>query len=351
LDFGLIALAFFFLTKKCIENRSLFAIIHSMDRRFVFERYYWLDSMIKSGRYPNRHDLADHFSITSRQASRDLDYMKNFLHAPLKYSRKKRGYYYSSEHFEFPKPRMTENELIGLIMADNMADSLDNRDTHKDIDAFARKIFEARGLDLDEIKKKLSIKNISYDKIKPQVFDPILQALHSNQKIRIVYRARFKLIQTSRVVNPLHIIFYMGNWYLYAYCEKRKNYRTFAFSRIHNVTLLKETIDHVHRNQNVKQLVEESFGIFLHDRVAERQKVVLKFKREIADMIREQVWVQSQVIEELDDGTVCVSFYVIDFTEITSEILKYGSNVEILEPHALREQIKEIISEMAMNYS
>lgn len=322
-----------------------------MNKQFVFERFYWLENQIKEGKFPNRQDLADKFMITIRQASRDIDFIKNDLQAPLEYSRERKGYYYSSEHFEIPKPRLSENELIGLIMADKMAESTKNNAMHKKIDSFARKIFLAKGFDLDQIKRKLSIKNISYEKIESQVYDTILQALHSNQKIRIEHSAQLNQDKTSRIVNPLQLILYMGNWYLYAYCEKRKGYRTFAISRIFSATLLEEAVDALHLDKDVKQLIEESFGIYLFDRDAEKHNVQIKFKKKIADRLKNQIWVQSQKMECLSDGSILVSFDVIDFTEIISEVLRYGSDVEVIKPKALRKEIRRIVNEMVLNYS
>ena len=75
----------------------------------VNDRIQWLHKKICEDAYPSAIDLANKFSISRRQAQRDVDKMKNQLGAPIIYSHVKGGYYYSTE-FTLPYMQEFEND-------------------------------------------------------------------------------------------------------------------------------------------------------------------------------------------------------------------------------------------------
>ena len=70
----------------------------------VIDRIQWLHKKICEDAYPSAIDLANKFSISRRQAQRDVDKMKTQLGAPIIYSHTRGGYYYS-EQFTLPYMR------------------------------------------------------------------------------------------------------------------------------------------------------------------------------------------------------------------------------------------------------
>lgn len=57
-------------------------------------RILWLHRMISEGRYPSLKDFANRFGISTRQAEREVHYLRNVIGAPVVYSRKEKGYRY-----------------------------------------------------------------------------------------------------------------------------------------------------------------------------------------------------------------------------------------------------------------
>lgn len=75
----------------------------------VNDRIQWLHKKICEEAYPSAIDLSNKFSISRRQAQRDVDKMKTQLGAPIRYSHTHNGYYYS-ESFVLPYMREFEND-------------------------------------------------------------------------------------------------------------------------------------------------------------------------------------------------------------------------------------------------
>jgi predicted DNA-binding transcriptional regulator YafY len=72
-------------------------------------RIQWLHKKIVELSYPNAMRLAEKFSISHRQAQREVVFLRDYLHAPLKYDMVHKGFYYS-EPFELPAFWLSSNE-------------------------------------------------------------------------------------------------------------------------------------------------------------------------------------------------------------------------------------------------
>ena len=40
--------------------------------------------------------VAEYFEVSAKSIQRDVEYMRDLLHAPIEYDQKKRGYYYET---------------------------------------------------------------------------------------------------------------------------------------------------------------------------------------------------------------------------------------------------------------
>jgi hypothetical protein len=78
-------------------------------------RIMWIDAQTRSGTYPNTQDIAGHFEISSRQAARDIEYMRDTLGAPLVYDHVHRGYRYEGETFVLPFAYLNAEQHASLV--------------------------------------------------------------------------------------------------------------------------------------------------------------------------------------------------------------------------------------------
>jgi len=79
-------------------------------------------------------------------------------------------------------------------------------------------------------------------------------------------------------------------------------------------------------------------------------EVCLKFSPEVTPWVSEQVWHSKQEQINNSDGSLCITFPVADLREIKREVLKYGSQVEVLSPVSLRAEVKKEIKKMKKIY-
>ncbi|MFH1674302.1 MAG: hypothetical protein ABIF87_12875 [Pseudomonadota bacterium] len=73
-----------------------------MAKKLAYERYFWFHSEIKADRYPNARILSEEFEVSQKTAQLDVEFMRDRMSAPLEYSYKNKGYFYTDDSFELP---------------------------------------------------------------------------------------------------------------------------------------------------------------------------------------------------------------------------------------------------------
>lgn len=318
-----------------------------MSKRLAYERYLWFHQRLKKKTFPRLRDLMERFEISQRQAAREIEHMRLFFYAPIEYSPDKKGYYYEDDSFEFPVPMISEEEIISLVIARRLSVTIPDERRKQQLNSFFENLAAYFDLDLPGIGKKISLKNVRYSRVAPGVFDAVLKGLNRGKKLDIAYRSVYTKESSQRIINPLHLVLYMGSWHIIAYCEMRKGVRDFALSRIRTIEILEDDIDAHLKSLDIKGEIDSAHGIFFEGK---KEKVVLRFNEKISDYVREQVWFPGQTLTEETNGEVTLSFFVTAFPEVVREVLSFGADVEVLEPPALREIIKDHIKKLSQEY-
>jgi predicted DNA-binding transcriptional regulator YafY len=342
-----------------------------MAKKLAYERYLYLHDRLKGKKYPKIGDLADKFEISRRQAAREIEFMRLFLGAPIEYSAEHGGYFYADDNFQLPGLWVSEEEIVSLVVARRLAAALPDRGLKKKFDLFLRKVSGDMDLDLLRLEEKVSLKNVRYSRVEPAVFSAVLLALVRERQLAITYApghsqtvTQQKAPQspngdgghsarqgdaghTARTIDPLHLLVYMGNWHLIAWCHERRAVRDFLLSRVREATLLAAPLAGPVTSEEIKEQIEERYGIFF---AGPATRVVLRFTPAGGRLVRDQVWFPGQECAWRADGSLLLSFPVADFRELVRDILPFGGDVEVLEPAELRRLLAKPIAEMAGMY-
>jgi predicted DNA-binding transcriptional regulator YafY len=318
-----------------------------MAKKLAYERYLWFHERLKAKRYPKIADLAEKFEISRRQAAREIEFMRLFLSAPIAYSGERNGYFYSDDNFQFPGLWVSEEEIVSLVVARRLAAALPDRELKKKFDLFLRKVGGDMDLDLLRLEGKVSLKNVRYYRVEPAVFQAVLRALARERQLAFTYAPASSGESRRRHVDPLHLLVYMGNWHLIAWCRQRRAVRDFVLSRMKEAEMLDEPVANPVKAEAIKERIEKRYGIFLD---GPERRVVLRFTPAGARLVRDQVWFPGQESEERPDGSLLLKFPVADFREVVRDILPFGADAEALEPPELRRLLADSIGKMAGIY-
>lgn len=322
-----------------------------MSDRLKYERFVWFHGRVRSGRHPNAGDLAEKFELSQRTAQRDIDFMRDRLGAPLSYDAAKKGYCYTDGAYELPSRWFSEDNVMALALAVRLASSIPDTGMKKTLCAFMDRLMGLQdGVPQDcaeGLSEKVSVKNIEYSRVDEGIFHEVVDALYRERPIVIAYHSPHTDKKTVRTVLPLHLVHYMGSWHIVAYCDTRKGLRDFALSRIKDINITTESVVLPGDLPPIKEYTRKHFGIM---QGGQTKEVCLRFGPSAAKWMAEQVWHPAQSVGFEPDGSLTMRFPVADFREIKRRILSHGSDVMVVGPKELREEVKKEIISMAVIY-
>ncbi|WP_276499402.1 helix-turn-helix transcriptional regulator [Pontibacter litorisediminis] len=151
-------------------------------------------------------------------------------------------------------------------------------------------------------------------------------------------------------VDPLVLLEYRNRWYLAAWDEADRRFKTFGLERMQEPQLTQVPVQQ-DRRAAFLALKQEALGVHLgsDQQVA---KVLLQVDGTMAPYIRTVPLHHSQAtLEEQENGSMSISLRLVLNHELESLLLSYGEHVEVLEPQVLREKLRERIQQLARRYT
>ena len=319
------------------------------------ERLYWLDREIRAGNYPGAKTMVARYGYAPSQAHADKRLLRDLLHAPIGFDRERGGWYYTDRTFVLPSLILTQRETQALRRALLVAREFGDADATKALQLLAESIGEyAPGVRLDSSEFESAAGAIHPSELAlldPELLGDARRAISRRQRVSLRYYSPHNDEETRRIVRPHHLRFWRGEAYLVAWCERKEDFRDFLLSRarIREWGLLPE--EETFRREKAFDAAGY-FSAAWEARHSEKAvEVKVRFSAYQARWIRERVYHPSQTLEELPGGGVLLRVSVAGTSEIRRWILGYGSDAEVVEPIALREEIKEEIKKLQKIYT
>jgi len=307
-----------------------------------------LHRMFKSHRRPvSICKIAHQLDCTEKTAKRAIIDLRDRFLAPIEYSSDQKGWHYDrsqSEPYELPGMWLTSKEIEGFALILKLLESI-RADVFgpslKPIENHILKQLHAKGIDPDIFTSNIKLIHRGDLHKNYDLLVKATDAINSNVCLVIVYKD-YKGSETTRTVSPLTLVHYCDNWYLDAWCHKRKALRTFQLTRIQTANILKDK-RHVPSSSDREQHFASSYGIF-----AGKAKHTAKiwFSAEVAREVAAKEWHPEQTIEWLERDELTLSLPYNDDRELLRDILKYGHSAEVLAPSKLRNRIRNTLRGM-----
>ncbi|MGC7099034.1 helix-turn-helix transcriptional regulator [Amycolatopsis lurida] len=181
----------------------------------------------------------------------------------------------------------------------------------------------------------------------PQLAE-VAEAVWQTRRLRIDYR-RWGNQQVTREVEPLGLILKGGNWYLAARCEGSD--RTYRVSRIEALT----TLEPFTRPADFDLAAywrewSEQFERRLYPRTAVVRLSPLA--RTLVPFYTGAVGARAlhTASEPDEDGWIRMELPVEQGRSAIGELLRFGPDLQVLEPASLRDELAEAIREMGAHY-
>jgi predicted DNA-binding transcriptional regulator YafY len=316
--------------------------------RSIYHRMKIIDDAIRQKTFPNCRSLAELLEVSQKSIQRDLEYMRDMLGAPIRYNPQKRGYEYSESGYYLPAVFLKTGEKRALRILNQALEPYISTPYFSEIKQAVDKVFESLPITRIEDKSQdlVSFEPPPSSEVDPENFQMIDEAVQNKIIIRLTYYSASSDQTKLRTIHPYHLHNDKGIWYVIAYCETRRAIRFFALNRISNLTLT-EKLFQVQTDFHLNNYLKDAFDMV---RQETPMQVELKFSAYQARWIRERVWHASQELLPQPDGSLVVRFKSSGLDSLKRWILRYGAEVEVLQPEELRQAIRDEIQKMGALY-
>ncbi|MDR0550456.1 MAG: WYL domain-containing protein [Spirochaetaceae bacterium] len=315
--------------------------------RAVLARIYFIDREIAAGKFPNVHDLAKEYEVGTATIYRDIEYMRYMLNAPIEYSAKNRGWYYTEKAFRLPAGFAAANDMLTLGMAKSLVALYKNTPLYEPALRLLNSITAPLSEENEDAgktawyEKRIVVPPVAQAYIDTGIWSIIAGAIKENKKITFEYKGYIDDDFKTRIVHPYQLLFDNGAWFLYAYSEERSAIRIFSLTHIKNAAItnehfiLPEEFDYCASND------DSFFGVF----AGKKESFKIAFNRHTANNIQDRLWAKDQKIYS-KNNKVIIEFTSSQYDKVLSWVLSFGSGARPLKPDQLVDQWKEQIIEL-----
>jgi predicted DNA-binding transcriptional regulator YafY len=276
---------------------------------------------------------------------RDLEYMRDRFGAPIVWDLGAGGYRLeiSADERLHPLPGLWLNEpeiyalLTGIELLGNLEPApLIGRQV-KPLRERLEKILELGQFSTEDIRRRIRLAPMGARQPSSKHFQAIAHALLSRKRLNLRHFGRLDATVTEREVSPQRLVYYRDNWYLDAFCHLRNDIRSFSVDAIEEANPIEKSAVSVDDAVLATQL-DAGYGIFSGGTT---KVAKLKFSPFKARWVAREYWHKDQKGQVLDDGSYLLEVPYFDDRELINDILRHGSQVDVLGPEELKTRLKQ----------
>lgn len=326
-------------------------------------RYRIIDRCLRNTHksYPSKDELRkaceeslfgsdDGANICDSTIEKDLFVMRMEHDAPIKYSKRHHGYYYTDPDFTINDIPLTEQDIEAIKFAANTLIQFKDVEMFKQFGFAIDKIFDRVNISGDPRETDIA-SHVQFEtaySIKGNEFlAPLLESIRQRQIVQFEYEGYQSGKRKPRRVVPLLLKEYRNRWYLISYDCIKENIITYALERME---FLESTTEIFHRKIDFspERFFKNAIGITAND--SNPEKIIFKADNIAAKYILSQPFHPTQQLIKEGKNRSTFSLEVIVSEELIRNLLSYGGEIEVLEPFELRQTILKRVVEMVANY-
>jgi predicted DNA-binding transcriptional regulator YafY len=320
-----------------------------MDRT---ERFYKIDQLLQSGTR-SFAEMQKALGVSRATLKRDLEYLRNRLHAPIEYDRETNGYRFGAAgagpRYELPGLWFSPEELHALLTMQHLLENLQPGLLTPHIKPLLSRLSTILGSgehEQAEVARRVRVLHLAAREMKHEHFGIVAQALLKRRRLHIKHYNRMEDQHTERDISPQRLVHYRDNWYVDAYCHLREDLRSFSVDAMQDPVLLDVRAREVPKAE-LDRYLKSGYGIFSGREVTWAK---LKFSPKAARWVAKQSWHGKQKGEFDKDGSYLLELPYTDDRELLMDILRHGEDVEVVGPPELRKRVTEALAGAARQY-
>ena len=304
-------------------------------------RLYAYKALFEAKRLVTRADMMEVAEVSLATFKRDIAKLRDQMGMPILFDKDRGGYFLDRNNLSTEMPGLWFNpeELVALLTIQRLIEQLEPGLVGLKLRPLQKKLTDllaAKGLGEAEIAKRVRMTFAGKRQLELKAFEQVALATISRKQIKVTHLSRERAEIVERTISPQELVHYRDNWYLDAWCHLRQGIRSFGLDAIEHVQILDtpalelDTIE-------LRRVTQGSYGIFAGEAT---EWAVLRFTKHRAQWVEGELWHPQQMAVREPDGSYLLKVPYSDDRELLGDILRFGADVQVLEPKELRTKVQ-----------
>lgn len=210
-----------------------------------FRSRWWafctIDRQLRHGRICSPKSLAADLEVDARTVRRYVEFMRDELGAPIVFDHPTKTYILTNASWSMPNVHLTLRELETLAMAVKALTPTVPAPCSQQLDGLLAKLLDAlpeeQAREVREAQRHVDFVPGPVLSTGHQWVQPVLDAIRDRLTLEMTYYTLSKGEESQRRLDPYHLRYYGGTWYLVGYCHLKQKFPVFNMARIRALTV------------------------------------------------------------------------------------------------------------------
>lgn len=278
-------------------------------------------------------------NICDSTIEKDMFAMKMEHDAPIKYSKRDKGYYYEDEDFSINEIPLSDEDVQAIKFAANTLAQFRDVDMFKQFGFALDKIFDRINISSNPNDAALEqyVKFETVPSFKGSDFlSPLLTAIKESKVVLFDYESFISGKRKRRKVTPLLLKEYRNRWYLVCYDIVKETIVTYGLDRMFDLDISTEVAVKP-QDFSPEDFFKHSIGITANS--SSPDKVVFKCSNIASKYIDSQPFHSSQRRMKTGKNRSTFELEVLISEELIRSFISYADEIEVIKPKKLKDEI------------
>lgn len=288
--------------------------------------------------------IAEELNCSERTVFRDLQVLR-FAGIPWELD-EKQGHYHVRPDFRFPVLNLTEEELLGQVMATVLTSGpalragMGAKPATEKLAAVSSDAAQKILTDAARLVTVLNLQLADHERHQ-EIIRTAQWALIQRKRLLGHYQSPYQAKPVTLRLHPYRLCLVKQAWYLIARLTDESGPKTYRIARFKMLRMVDCPAD-VPTDFDVREYFGNAWGVY---RGTDRHEVEIEFTREAAPLVVETIWHHTQKVRKHKDGKVTMSYQVDGLREILWWVLGWSGRAKVLAPQELIELVNEKLRE------
>jgi len=314
--------------------------MQTKDNYSLIRRIYFIHKRINECGKVAKKEVMEEFGVSLRTVTTDIMIMREDFGAKIIPSKEYKGYYNYESPFhlfdEFTDEKLIISySFIKSILESSFYTPYISNIILKDI---KEKILTDKYISLSN---KIVYELAEYERFDDRFIKLIIESFMKRKKIKIEYMGLDGKISKNRIIEPLKLVNYTGNWHLVSFCYQAEEIRNFRLAGINLIERTDYDFENPMSETEIDNIIRETYGIYISQEEGDYKFITVRFYNRaywaMDKMKLHKEQKKSYGKDEKRGDFLQIEIPAYCYNDIIAKVLQHGKDAEIISPDDFRE--------------